>query len=152
LSLAVQTLTRLLAWSDRSCQTAVVNAVVIVPQWLAQLDSATQNFDLLLRSSRRISWQEVTVNDRIKVLVVSILQNRFKYVLAQIAHCVAHLFQGKRTMPPTMGKNCPIFHTVSDYFQLASKVKKITERYFAPCLSIPRPAAQANLDEAGRAG
>jgi len=124
----------LLAGTNRSSQTAVVNAIVIVPKRLAQLDSLAEHFDLLLRSGRGIRWQEVRIDDWIEILVVSILQNRLENVLAQIAHCLAHLSRGGRFPPPKPGKTCPEFHTVNDYFQRTSKVKEIT---VGSCVGFP---------------
>ncbi len=95
----------LLARTNRSGQTAVVDAVVVVPQGLAQFDSLSQYFDLLLRSGRGIGWQEVQINDRIEILVVSILQNRLKNVLAQIAHCLTHLSRQRETAPQRQEKS-----------------------------------------------
>lgn len=85
--------TYLLARTNRSGQTTVVDAVVVVSKWLAQCDPLSEHFDLFLRFGRRIRWQEVQINDCIEVLVVSVLQNRLKSFLAQIAHCsllIAH--------------------------------------------------------------
>jgi len=77
---------RLLARADSAGQATVIDSIVIVPEWLTQLYTTTKNFDLLLRSSRGIGRQELRVYNRIKILVVTVLENGFENVLAKIAH------------------------------------------------------------------
>lgn len=76
----------LLAGANCARQTAVVHSVIVVPQRLPEFNSLSKNFDLLLRTSWSICWQKFHVHNWIEILIVSILQNRFKNVLTKIAH------------------------------------------------------------------
>jgi hypothetical protein len=83
--------TRLLAWADCSRQSTVINAIIVVPQRLTQIDAATEYLDFFLRTRRSIGRKETIVHYRIKVLVVPILEDGLKNVLAQTAHSVKPL-------------------------------------------------------------
>lgn len=72
----------LLAWSNRTRQTAVVNAVGVVPQRLTKFNTTTQNFDLLWASRRSIGGKEVIVFVWDKVFIVAVTQDGFENVLA----------------------------------------------------------------------
>jgi len=57
-----------------------------MPKRLTEFNSFSQNLDFLLRAGWSIRWQKLHVHDGIEIFVVSVLQNRFKNVLAKIAH------------------------------------------------------------------
>ena len=75
----------LFSGADRACQTAVINAVGVVPKGLAQLDTSTKHFNLVGAARRRIRRDEFLVPLGHEVLVMPVPQNRFKNVLA-LAH------------------------------------------------------------------
>jgi hypothetical protein len=63
---------RLLAWANGSGQSAVVNTVGIVPQGLAQLDAATENFDFFGASGGGIGGLEMMIFIGNEVFVMTV--------------------------------------------------------------------------------
>jgi hypothetical protein len=82
---------RLLAWANRSGKSAVIDSVVVVPQGLPEFDTTSKDIDLFLRARRSVGRKELCVSNGIKILIVPILENGFKNVLAQIAHIGSYL-------------------------------------------------------------
>jgi len=70
------------AGANRANQAAVVIAVFIVPEWQAQLQAPAEDIDLLLRTSRGVGRIEIRLCVREPVLIVPVLQNGLKHVLA----------------------------------------------------------------------
>ncbi len=93
----------LLARADSTGQTAVIDAVGVVPERLAQLDAAAQNFDLVGAASWSVSGFEFVVLVRDKIFVVAVAQDCFKDVLA-LTH--------KIRFPETIGRDKLIQLTV----------------------------------------
>jgi hypothetical protein len=76
----------LLARTNDARQASVVHAVIPVPKWLAQINTAAKNFDFLARACRGIGWEKVVVYFWIEILIMTVLEDRFEDVLANIAH------------------------------------------------------------------
>lgn len=137
---------RLLARTDRSGQTAVVNAIVVVPQRLAQLDPLAKDFDLFLRSGRCIGRQEMQIDDGIEIFVVSILQNCLKNVLAQIAHRLAHLSQQKSSLLPDTEKNLVRISYREGLFPTGTQSQgKYSQDFWGPAYQLPRLRGKQTL-------
>ena len=62
-----------------------------MPQGLSEFHTSSKNFDLLLRASWCIGGQKLPISDRIKVLIVTVLENGFENIFAKIAHIVWNL-------------------------------------------------------------
>jgi len=77
---------KLFARANSAGESAVINTVIRVPQWLPEFDATTEDFDLLLRTGWCVGWQKVVVDDWVEVFVMTVLENCFKNVLAQITH------------------------------------------------------------------
>jgi hypothetical protein len=87
---ACETAIRLFARADNASQTGVINAIIAVPKRLAALDTAAEDFNLLCRASRSIRREEKIIHFWVKILIVTVLQNRFENILANITHRAPH--------------------------------------------------------------
>lgn len=72
---------RLLAWANRTGQSAVVNTVGGMPQRLAQFDSAAEHLNFFRTASGGVRCDEVFILLRAEVFIVTIAKDCFEDIL-----------------------------------------------------------------------
>lgn len=85
----------LFARTDRAGQTAVIVAVIPVPERLARFDPAAEHFNFLRRTSRRIGRLEVLIAFGSEVFIMTILNDGLEYV-ANFVHVPSLLLSMRR--------------------------------------------------------
>src|SRR5262245_8354014 len=83
----------LVAGADRSGQTTVIGAVIVVPQGLSTTDALGQNLQLFAGACRRLRGLKIFILFRGEILVVAILEDRLKHVFERrIWHKLSNSF------------------------------------------------------------
>jgi hypothetical protein len=135
---------RLLAWSDRTRQSTVIYPVIVVPQGLTKLNTATQDFDLFLRTRRSVGRQKSIVHHGIEILVVPVLENGLENVLAQTAHAVKTL---RLKTPIELFVHQKLFDfSFPNYLHLRRKVKEFSRQSARAFFPTRADAPWATLD------